>query len=224
MTANAANIIRNPVSTRTEPLPHKETTTSRLSGWRFCLVGRAFSDVGTSPSVASTQDGMRIDCPAAATQINAVNHNAPAEPNTELTPLAMPPNTPAAASPNTVSRAFVFDSVTAGGTTRGVTADFSTVNDFDSTIMPSAAGYRPQSLKCSAMIAAIRPWPSEDTHIASLRPRWIRSSAGPITGATSANGAIVMSRYSATRSRLSPLAAAKNRVFASATAIAASLA
>ena len=60
--------------------------------------------------------------------------------------------------------------------------------------------------------------------MASLRPRWMRSSAGPITGATSANGAMVMSRYSATLPLLSPLLAAKNRVFASAIAIAASLA
>ena len=39
-----------------------------------------------------------------------------------------------------------------------------------------------------------------------------------------ANGAIVMSRYSATRLLLSPVAAAKNSVFANATAIAASTA
>ncbi len=60
--------------------------------------------------------------------------------------------------------------------------------------------------------------------MASLRPRWMRSRAGPITGATRANGAMVINRYSATLPRLSPLLAAKNNVLASATAIAASLA
>ena len=39
-----------------------------------------------------------------------------------------------------VSRAFVFDSVISGGSTLGVTAALSTVNDFESTIIPSAAG------------------------------------------------------------------------------------
>ncbi len=43
-------------------------------------------------------------------------------------------------------------------------------------------------------------------------------------GAITANGAMVISRYSATRPLLSPVAAAKNNVLASATAIAASTA
>ena len=177
------------------PLPHKATTTSWPSGCRrFFGFGCAFSDVGTSPSVTSTHAGMRIDCTAAAMQISAVNQSAPCAEVSEFTPLASAPNTPPAARPNTVSRALVLDSVMSGGTTRGVTADLSTVNDLDSTIRPSAAGYRPQSSKCSAMITAISAWPSEDTHIASRLPRWILSSAGPITGATSANGAIVISR------------------------------
>src|ERR1700739_1144423 len=59
---------------------------------------------------------------------------------------------------------------------------------------------------------------------ASRVPARSRSSAGPSSGATTANGAIVISRYNATLSLLSPVAAAKNRVLASATAIAASVA
>src|SRR5215213_719533 len=59
---------------------------------------------------------------------------------------------------------------------------------------------------------------------ATRRPCWSRSSAGPISGAMTANGAIVITRYSATLLLLSPEAAAKNRVLASATAIAASTA
>ncbi len=72
--------------------------------------------------------------------MSAVNHKAPAEPNAQFSPLATAPNTPPAARPNTASLALVFDSVISGGSTRGVTAALSTMNDFDSTILPSAAG------------------------------------------------------------------------------------
>ena len=63
-----------------------------------------------------------------------------------------------------------------------------------------------------------------DTASATLRPCCSRSSAGPITGAITAKGAMVISRYSATRLLDSPVAAAKNNVLANATAIAASTA
>ena len=134
-----------------EPLAHNETTIWRPIGWRFFFCGCAPSEAGISPSVTSTQDGMRIACTAPTTQMAAVNHNAPDESKTPLIPAAIAPKTPPATSPNTVSLAFVLDSVISGGSTRGVTEDFSTMNDLDSTILPSAAGYRPQSSKCSAM-------------------------------------------------------------------------
>jgi hypothetical protein len=57
---------------------------------------------------------------------------------------------------------------------------------------------------------------------AQRRPCCNRSSAGPITGATSANGAMVTSRYRATLPRWASEAAAKNSVPASETAIIAS--
>ena len=63
-----------------------------------------------------------------------------------------------------------------------------------------------------------------DVASATRRPCCSRSSAGPISGAMTANGAMVISRYSATLLLLSPLAAAKNSVLANATAIAASTA
>ena len=59
---------------------------------------------------------------------------------------------------------------------------------------------------------------------ATRRPCCSRSSAGPISGAITANGAMVISRYSATLLLLSAEAAAKNNVLANATAIAASTA
>ena len=65
---------------------------------------------------------------------------------------------------------------------------------------------------------------ANDAASATLRPCCRRSSAGPISGAITANGAMVISRYHATLSLLSPVAAAKNSVLANATAIAASVA
>lgn len=63
-----------------------------------------------------------------------------------------------------------------------------------------------------------------DSAKATRRPCCSRSSAGPMSGAITANGAMVINRYKATLDLLSPLAAAKNSVFASATAIAESTA
>src|ERR1700753_3347274 len=59
---------------------------------------------------------------------------------------------------------------------------------------------------------------------ATRRPCCKRSNAGPMSGAITANGAMVINRYRATFDLLSPLAAAKNSVLASATAIAESTA
>ena len=64
--------------------------------------------------------------------------------------------------------------------------------------------------------------PNALSAIAIRRPCWKRSSTGPITGATTANGAIVISRYSSTLPRWSLLAAEKNTVPARATVIIAS--
>ena len=74
------------------------------------------------------------------------------------------------------------------------------------------------------MTTARTPRPRNEKAIAARRPRCSRSSSGPITGATTANGATVMARYRATLVLLSAVAAAKNSVFASATATAASTA
>jgi hypothetical protein len=192
-TANAANIIRNPVSKRTVALPDSATTTCLPIGWRRVL-GLADSDAGTSPSVTSTHAGIRIACTAPTPQMSAVNHSAPGESNICRISAATPPKAAPATRPNTVSRALVLARVISGGTTLGVTAAFSTVKDLDSTIFPSAAGYSSQVSKLAAMTTHIRPWPIEAAHMASRRPRWMRSSIGPITGASSANGATVISR------------------------------
>src|SRR5262249_28867971 len=133
------------------PLAHNETTTCWPSGWRFVFTFVADSDVGTSPSVTSTHAGIFMPCTAPTTQMTAVNHNAPGEPNNWRNRAARPPKTAPAARPNTVNRAFVLDNVISGGSTLGVTAALSTVNDLDSTIFPSAAGYSSHVLNCTAI-------------------------------------------------------------------------
>src|SRR6201997_4045736 len=65
---------------------------------------------------------------------------------------------------------------------------------------------------------------ANDNASATRRPCCNRSSAGPMSGAITANGAMVINKYSATFDLLSPLAAAKNKVLANATAIAESTA
>src|ERR1700739_293432 len=65
---------------------------------------------------------------------------------------------------------------------------------------------------------------ANDNASATRRPCCNRSSAGPMSAAITANGAMVINKYSATFDLLSPLAAAKNKVLANATAIAESTA
>ncbi len=56
--------MRNPVSTRMEPLPHNATMTCRAIGRRCFFAFRMGSspvrEAGTSPSVTSTHAGMRM--------------------------------------------------------------------------------------------------------------------------------------------------------------------
>ena len=99
-----------------------------------------------------------------------------------------------------------------------------TLNDLDSTNMPSAQGYSTQESKFSAMTIASRALAKLDAPSAIRRPCCSLSSAGPISGAMTANGATVISRYSSTLLVDSAVAAAKNKVFANATASAASTA
>jgi hypothetical protein len=59
---------------------------------------------------------------------------------TAAIPAAIPPATPAVASPNTERRALADVSDIADGSTRGTTAARSTLCDLESTRTPSAAG------------------------------------------------------------------------------------
>ena len=111
--------MRNPVSTRIVPLPDSATTTFLPMGCRLGFSGCADSDAGISPSVTSTQAGIRMACTAPTTQMSAVNHSAPDEPKICSTSAATAPNAAPPTRPNVVSRALVLASVMSGGTTLG---------------------------------------------------------------------------------------------------------
>src|SRR5690606_34720105 len=164
-TANAANIMRNPVSTRMEPLPHSATTTYRAIGARPAFLGSlAVSDAGTSPSVTSTHDGMRMACTAPTAQMSAVNHRAPEEPNAQFNPLAIAPNTPPAARPNTASLALVFDRVISGGSTLGVTAALSTMRSEERRVGNEWSDW-----------GSAEPAPTKQRRVWNVGHRWVDS-------------------------------------------------
>ena len=100
---------------------------------------------GTSPAVTSTHLGIRIDSAAPATVTATMTYKAPGmwnSPNRYSAPAATaPPTIVPPSSPNVVSREFTRTRSIVGGSTRGVTALRRTLNDLDSTIIPSAHGY-----------------------------------------------------------------------------------
>ena len=88
--------------------------------------------------------------------------------------------------------------------------------------MPSAAGYNTQLSKLNTSTTANTVRNPNEVASAMRRPCCNRSSSGPMSGAISANGAMVMTRYSATLVLSSPVAAEKKSVLANAMARAAS--
>lgn len=103
----------------------------------------------------------------------------------------------AAISPANEHRAFAVTSVISSGRTRGVTAARSTPNAFDSTSTPNAAGRNVTWSPCGSALAIAQHSSARITNVLAIAYRRTcraRSSAGPISGATSANGAIVTTR------------------------------
>ncbi len=97
-------------------------------------------------------------------------------------------------------RAFAATRVISRGSSRGVTDARVTAYAFCSTSTPNAAGSSATTSLCSTASTM----PQESSPRASSvpasryrRPCCARSSHGPITGARTANGAMVMSRVSA---------------------------
>ncbi len=79
---------------------------------------------GTSPSVTSTQRGIRIDSEAPATATNTTTNSAPGSSNSVVSrysaPAAIPPPTIVPPiNPNIVSREFTRTRSIVGGITRG---------------------------------------------------------------------------------------------------------
>ncbi len=100
---------------------------------------------GTSPAVTSTHFGIRIDSAAPAIVTATRTYNAPGRwnrSNAHSAPAAIaPPTIVPPSNPKVVSLEFTRTRSIVGGSTRGVTALRSTLNDLDSTIIPSAQGY-----------------------------------------------------------------------------------
>ena len=73
---------------------------------------------------------------------------------------------------------------------------------FDSTSIANASGYSSQAVdRAGHEQAQHRPPAGTTPTMSRRRPPRLRSSSGPTTGATTANGAIVISRYKTTRPR-----------------------
>ena len=101
-------------------------------------------------------------------------------------------------------------------------ADFDTRYVFCSTSAANTRGNNARVSIASAISAASTTRESATNWIAVRRPPAIRSSTGPISGASSRNGAKLTQRNSNTRQRASDGSMSKNSVLASATTITAS--
>src|SRR5581483_10211605 len=93
---------------------------------------------------------------------------------------------------------------------------------FIKTSIPNASGYKSKLFKWRAIKTHRIPRPIVTITASVARYVRARSSVGPSTGATRANGVIVTSRYSATCGRADSAGTVKNREPASATATKAS--
>src|SRR6476659_8436511 len=129
---NAMNSARKPVSTRMLPLAHSVVVTD--SG-KACLALGPTPSTGISPAVDSTHAGMRRHSKPPPMDSSAVKISAPVDPNAQDRPAAIAPAAPPASRPNTVCLELLFTRLRSGGSTRGVMAAFSTLNDLDSTSM-----------------------------------------------------------------------------------------
>jgi hypothetical protein len=196
-TRNAEKMVRNPPRPRSAAVARSAVTTCRVVERRRpgASIGTVRStSTGSSPAATSTCAGSRTARTAAAVNSAAVAPSSQPKPSSAATPAASPPHTPPAARPNTESRALADVSDMAAGSTRGTTDPRSTLNPLLSTSTPSAAAYSARPSWWTAITTASTARPARLPASAQRRPRCSRSSAGPITGATTANGAIVTSR------------------------------
>src|SRR5207302_3203283 len=111
----------------------------------------------------------------------------------------------------TARRELASTSATSAFTTDGTSALLVMVYAFDSTSRPNASGYSQIGLsRWRAIEKQMNVRPSALMITSVRRPARLRSSIGPRTGATTANGAIVSTRYSAILPRAAPGLIEKN--------------
>ncbi len=150
-------------------------------------------------------------------------HAAPPWPPPAMTsiPAAAAAPTVDAMSAASDDRAFAVTRVISAGSSRGAIALRVTPKAFCSTRTPNAAGSRLAESWCctaTAMPQQSRPRASRLPARMNRRPCCTLSSIGPISGASTANGAMVITSASATRPRAWSTEALKNKVPASAMA------
>ncbi len=226
---NARKNVRKPDSARSAALAWSPCSTDgptvRSPGLggvppETAAASRAASRARPSPLAESTLCGNENDrnVPVANTT------NAPY--SGQLGPIRCSPPpagaaTPVASSPASVTRELALTSEICGGSSRGTTALRTTPYALEATSTPSATGYSwsPPVATASAIVSASSARASIAPAIAARRPCGTRSSSGPTTGASSANGAMVTARYSATRPRAWSVGTEKNTVEASAIVI-----
>ena len=195
--------------------------------------GRRSAGPAPAPAVcSSTELGSRIPSAIAARYTTVPTRSAQAPPvdpppaRYETPPAAATPRADAMSAASEI-RALADTRVILAGSSRGVTALRVTPYAFCRTSTPNAAGSRVTVSLCCAAPAIpqqSRPRASSVPSMMYRRPSRTRSSIGPMSGASTANGAIVMSSVSAIRPRAWSTEVLKNRVPASATATNASAA
>ena len=150
------------------------------------------------------------------------NRSDQAQPSWAM-PAAMPPPIAAPATLAIEIRELALTSVKPSGSSRGTAEAWVTRNALEATRQPSAAGNSHSELSStSASTQHRKARRARVTPIAQRRPCRNRSRKGPISGATTANGAMVSSRNWATCGRAWSVGRVKNKVPASDTATAAS--
>ncbi len=105
----------------------------------------------------------------------------------------MPPTT-LATTLTSERREFASTSACSSLTTAGSNADFATAWPLDSTRTMNASGKRNSEWRFPTIRKQTAARPKQPIAISVRRPARLRSSAGPMIGPTTANGAIVSSR------------------------------
>ena len=206
---NATRKVRNPTPARSNAIAVPASTmlgacsSARSSAVSGC--GLRWPRGIRSASTPATPNTI-----AAATS----THSAPV--SLRMSAAGIPPTAPAAMLIS-ASRELAVTRAASSWTIAGTSALFATWWPLARTSTPKASGKSSRPLTLPAMRTQSPARPKHPKLMSVRRPLRLRSRSGPITGATSANGATVSSRYSRTFGRAAPGEMLKNSVPASAT-------